>query len=90
MKQWLRRGAAGPAFVMAAVSIPASALSIDSLVVNKAEDSCGVGMYWDTQTQACEPWAQAPYVAPIPVPIPNFSGCINVSGPRGRSGSACI
>jgi hypothetical protein len=28
--------------------------------------------YWDTQTQSCEPWAQAPYVVPIPVAHPEF------------------
>lgn len=39
-----------------------------------AVEGCGVGMYFDTQTQQCEPWVPVGYGVPdIPVPIPDFN-----------------
>ena len=61
--------------------------------VATADEGCGVGMYFDTQTQQCEPWVPVGYDVPaIPVPIPDFNvglpgvgvggGDVNVGVPR--------
>ena len=60
-----------------------------------ADEGCGVGMYFDTQTQQCEPWVPVGFGVPaIPVPIPDFNvglpsvgvgvgiGDVNVGVPR--------
>ena len=55
-------------------------------------DGCGAGMYYNTDTDSCEPWvAPNVYVNPVYAPIPNLSACVPVTGRRGHvSGSACV
>ena len=53
--------------------------------VSHADDGCGVGMYWDPQTQDCEVWATGAYVDPvIVVPVPYWG-----TSPR-RLDSPCV
>jgi hypothetical protein len=62
--------------------------------VSRADDGCGVGMYYNWDSDQCEPWAQAPgnaYINPVPVPVPNFNVCVNAGGRRGRvTVSGCV
>ena len=56
-----------------AASVPLGVLC-SAAPVATADEGCGVGMYFDTQTQQCEPWVPVGYDVPaIPVPIPDFN-----------------
>jgi hypothetical protein len=69
-------------------------IAFDSAAVSQADDGCGVGMYYNWDTDQCEPWAQAPgnvYVNPVPVLVPNFSACVSATGRRGHvTASGCV
>ena len=77
-----------------AASVPLGVLC-SAAPVATADEGCGVGMYFDTQTQQCEPWVPVGFGVPaIPVPIPDFNvglpsvgvgvgiGDVNVGVPR--------
>ena len=79
MKHWRLRCAAS-ALVLA--SLPLTGLA--SAAISRADDGCGEGMYWNYETNQCEPWVAAPgnvYIDPyIPVPIPVWNPCIGPCG----------
>jgi len=77
---------------LVAASAPCVVLGT-AVPVAVADEGCGVGMYFDTQTQQCEPWVPVGFGVPaIPVPIPDFNvglpsvgvgiGDVNVGLPR--------
>ena len=64
--------------VSALVLVPL--IELGAPAVSRADDGCGVGMYWNTQTFQCEPWAANVYVDPyVPVPIPVWLPDVDVN-----------
>lgn len=82
MSSALRHCATMPAFALAVTS--AALIGLASPAVSQADplDGCGYGMYFNTETNQCEPGGVDPH--PIVGPVGPFG--VGVGGPAGPGG----